>query len=227
MRRRPTITGDPEPAGRCSSCVREIDVTTVRAPDLRTLAWMLGHPTGVGVTGVDAEGFLRAVFVELLGNGSDRTRVVIGRDELNRLFGDRVGELPWETLLPRLQVCELLEDAIEYLETDIWMAGAEKANTDLVPEAAARSTSRTYWFATPGEDSDVVFQTLQRAEGYNLAGLMFGAWPHGPTIPTTTGVTETRPLSPLAGLPLMTVSEAITRLAGHGPTGSAEERHAG
>lgn len=204
--------GDSKPHDRCLCRTHQAGATASKTADLPALAWRLGHPTGAGITGRGAADFLRAVFVELLITGPARTRVVIGRAELNGLFGDHVDAVPWQAFFPRLQVHELLEDAIEQLEMDIWMAEAESANLDLL-RGNTRKSTRTYWFTTPGADSDVVLQTLQQAHGHNLAGLMLGPWPHDRTY--TLGE-EDPPLGavlpPPHAVPSRTIADAVARL---------------
>ncbi|SEG94098.1 hypothetical protein SAMN04489712_1439 [Thermomonospora echinospora] len=224
-RRPPTATSGLESHGRCPCSAHQAGARPSEAADPAALAWRLGHPAGAGITGTGAAGFLRAVLVELLDTGSDRFKVVIGRAELNRLFGDHVDDVPWRSFFPRLQVCELLEDAIEHLETEIWMTEAEITNSDLL-RGDPRKNSRTYWFATPGADSDVVLQALQSADSYNLAGLMVGLWPHGRTY--TLG--DEDPLlgtafAPTQAVPLMTTTEAVSRL--HAAVRGSQNLHSG
>jgi hypothetical protein len=160
---------------------------------------------------------MRALFVDLLITGPEQTRVVIGRHELSRLFEDRVDDFTWDAFFPRLQVCDLLEEAIEHLEIDMTMAAAEEANPDLT-RGSTRKDSHTYWFATPGADSDVVFQTFQRAQGYNLTGLISGPWSYGPTyVIETDGQLPTSQTigGPSWATPTMTAAEAITALRSH------------
>ncbi|MFG1999274.1 hypothetical protein ACGFNU_09025 [Spirillospora sp. NPDC048911] len=176
-------------------------------PTALSTAERLARPAGLGVTGPGANGFVRAVLVELLTRGA---KVVISRNELNRLFEGGFDEPLREALAPCLHVCELLEEAIEHLELDQLMAEAEQANPDLSPTGGRGRA--TYWISTPGRDDDVVLPLVRRG---NLVGLMFGEWPHGTTCTvdstgtiTRIGTGEAPPLSP----PGLGVAEALARL---------------
>ncbi|GAA2573875.1 hypothetical protein SMC26_35710 [Actinomadura fulvescens] len=162
----------------------------------------LASPTGLGVVGPGANGFVRAVLVELVTRG---TKVVITRNELNRLFEGDLEESLCQALAP-LHVCELLEEAIEHLELDLLMAEAEQANPDLSP-TRGRAVP-TYWISTPGQDDDVVLPLVRRG---NLVGLMFGAWPHGTTCTIDSTGTITQGETALS-LPSLSPAEALTRL---------------
>lgn len=136
----------------------------------------LAVPTGVGVVGPGANAYMRALLVELLTGGI--CRVVISRNELQRLFEGDFDQLLQQAFARHLYVSELLEDAIEHLELQLLMGEAAQANPDLVPPCGHEQPV-TYWIATPGHDDDVVFPLLRRAP--RLLGIMFGEWRHGPT----------------------------------------------
>ncbi|KAB2342459.1 hypothetical protein [Actinomadura rudentiformis] len=166
----------------------------------------LAQPTGLGVIGPGANGFVRAVLVELVTRGA---KVVITRNELNRLFEGDFEESLRQALAPRLHVCELLEEAIEHLELDQLMAEAEQANPDLSPTRGHGLP--TYWISTPGQDDDVVLPLARRA---NLIGLMFGEWPHGTTctIDSNGTITQVGARETELSLPALGPAEALTRL---------------
>ncbi|MDB4872670.1 MAG: hypothetical protein JWL97_3674 [Gemmatimonadales bacterium] len=146
-----------------------------RPYDISSAVASLAVSAGVGVVGPGANAYMRALLVELLTTG---TRVVIGRNELNRLFeGDFDRALQW-AFAPQLHVSELLEDSIEHLELQQLMGEAAQANPDVVP-ACDREQPVTYWIATPGPDDDVVLPLLRRVP--RLLGVIFGEWHHGPT----------------------------------------------
>lgn len=120
----------------------------------------------------EAAGAKRALLAHLLLDDPGRPRVLIDRYELGRLFERRLDGIAWEAFSPRLKVCDSLEGAIEHLE-------AEMTETDAGLDG---ESSCTCWFTTPGADSDVVFQALQRAPNHQLIGLVFGPWPHGSAV---------------------------------------------
>jgi hypothetical protein len=150
----------------------------------------LSSTTGVGVAGPGAEGFMRAAFVELL-TRADR-KVVLSRAELNRLFEGSFSTDLLDALSPRLHVCDLLEEAIAYLELRM-----------------LQETGRTYWITTPDAAEEVVLPLLSRASGHRLRVLLFGEWRHGPT--TVIEADGTVPGHP-GPVPTLTSAEAVERL---------------
>lgn len=160
-----------------------------------------GHPeTREGTASVR-----RALLTHLLVDGSERTRVVVDRRELGRLFERRRDDVAWEVFAPRLRVCDFLEDVIEYLETEMADADARSAGGD-------GGSPCICWFTTPGVDFDVVLQTLQRARNQHFVGLMFGPWPHGPAVYALEDAMWPRG-EVLRGTPAMTEEEAFRALA--------------
>lgn len=156
-----------------------------------------------------AESFRRALLTRLLVNGSEQTRVVLDRRELGRLFERHGDAIAWEAFLPRLRVCDLLEDAVEYLE-------AEMAVTDARPVGESSGSPYTCWFTTPGADLDVVLQTLQGTPSRRFLGLLFGPRPHVSAVYAIEDTTRPRGFgfSPelLSGTPAMTEEEALRAL---------------
>lgn len=131
-----------------------------------------------GVIGAGADAYLRAVLVHLLTRATDTARVVTTGNDLDRLFEGQFDLALQSSYSKQLYVADLLEDAVEHLETK-----AEHQNALLIaansPECM--NTLTTYWFAAPGADTDVVHQTIQRWTGLGLIPLLFGPWPYGPT----------------------------------------------
>ncbi|GAA3225867.1 hypothetical protein [Actinocorallia longicatena] len=108
----------------------------------------------VGVTGPGGDGFLRAVLVELVTRGGGQ--VVLGRAELDRLFGGRLERGVLAALAPRLRVRDRLADVVEYLELELLLEGED-----------------LHWFVAPGTDADAVRPLL--ASG-RLRALVLGPW---------------------------------------------------
>jgi hypothetical protein len=172
----------------------------------------LTRPSGLGVIGPGANGYVRALLVELL-TGPDPVNVVITWNELNRLFDGEFDHSLLAALSPRLRVTDLLEDAVEYLELEVFIGDAERANPDILTRA---STHRPwmYWIATPGQDDDVVLPLIRREP--RLLGVMFGEWRHGRTctIGADGVLAETGSGTPDDGLLVATLTrgEALSRL---------------
>ncbi|MFD0691186.1 hypothetical protein [Actinomadura fibrosa] len=148
--------------------------------DATATASELAHPSGLGVVGPGADGFMRAVLVDLLTRDGPHAKIVLTRGELHRLFGDALTGPLRTAFDARLHVCDLLEEAIEQLELEMLVADAERANPDLSP-TGGQSRPVTYWLSTPGEDDDVVVPVIRRGPAHGLVGLVFGTWPHGRT----------------------------------------------
>ena len=178
----------------------------VRPRPLRS-AEDLARPSGLGVVGPGANGFMRAMLVDLL---SRDAKVVLSRNELNRMFEGAFDEGLIQSLAPRLHVCDLLEEAVEHLELDMLMAEAEQANPDLSP-TRGRDVP-TYWISTPGQDDDVVVPLVTRGANRPV-GLVFGEWRHGRTctVDSSGAVTCTDGETTLAAAAL-SPDEALTRL---------------
>ncbi len=157
----------------------------------------------VGEPGSRAVDVRRALLTNLLITDSERTRVVVDRHELGRLFDRYLDDIAWEVFAPRLQLCDFLEDAIEYLQV-----------------ATAQTSERTggwspciCWFTTPDVDFDVVLQTLQHARNHQFAGLVLGSWPHGPAVYVLEDTTRPHGLELVRGTPTMTEEEAFCALS--------------
>lgn len=176
----------------------------------------LARPSGVGLVGDGADGFVRAVVTELVTRGDPRARVVLSRTELDRLFDGAFDEPLRSALEPELRVCELLEDAIEHLELEMLVSDAEHANPDLSPTRGL-TVPTTYWIATPGHDDDVVLPLVRRGPAHRPVGVMFGVWPHGRTCSIDADGTLTTPTGP-RHVPLLTVDESLAALRAHAST---------
>uniref|UniRef100_UPI000B0C30DF hypothetical protein n=1 Tax=Actinomadura kijaniata TaxID=46161 RepID=UPI000B0C30DF len=176
----------------------------------------LARPAGMGLVGPGADGFARAVLVDLLtgdesADGLGRANVVTTRAELDRLFDGGVDEALAQALAPRLRVCDLLEESIEHLELELLMAEAERAHPDLSP-TGGRGLPTTFWLCTPGQDDDVVLPLVRRGPEHGLVGLLFGPWPHGRACAVDAAGTV-----PEAGVRVAapTSAEALARLRAH------------
>ncbi|RFU43158.1 hypothetical protein DZF91_02715 [Actinomadura logoneensis] len=177
----------------------------------------LARPSGVGLVGDGADGFVRAVLTELVTGGDPRARVVLSRTEVDRLYGDAFDEPLRAALEPELHVCELLEDAIEHLELEMLVSDAEHANPDLSP-TGGRRVATTYWIATPGHDDDVVLPLVRRGPEHRPVGVMFGVWPHGRTCSIDADGTLTFPSGPRR-VPLLSADASLAALRAHASTG--------
>ena len=140
---------------------------------------------------------MRAAFVELL-TRADR-KVVLSTTELSRLFEGSLSADLLDAFSPRLHVCDLLEDAITYLEGTM-----------------LQEADHTYWIASPGADEEVVLPLLRREAGHRLRGLLFGEWRHGPT--TVINADGTVP-GHQGHVPTLTSAEATERLHLYALTG--------
>jgi hypothetical protein len=181
--------------------------TPARPTPLRS-AEDLMHPSGLGVVGPGANGFMRATLIDLL---SRDAKVVLSRNELNRMFYGAFDEGLVQSLAPRLHVCDLLEEAIEHLELDMLMAEAEQANPDLSP-TRGRDVP-TYWISTPGQDDDVVAPLVTHGANRPV-GLVFGEWRHGRTctVDSTGTVTRIDDDETSLAAPTLSPDEALSRL---------------
>ncbi|MFC4906181.1 hypothetical protein [Actinomadura gamaensis] len=176
----------------------------------------LARPSGVGLVGDGADGFVRAVITELVTRDGPRAKVVLSRAELDRLFGDAFDEPLRSALAPELHVCELLEDAIEHLELEMLLSDAEQANPDLSP-TRGRGMPTTYWISTPGRDDDVVLPLVRRGPANRPVGIMFGVWPHGRTCAVDADGGLATPSGPRRVTPL-TADQALAALRAHAST---------
>jgi hypothetical protein len=159
---------------------------------------------GIGVVGPGANGYMRALLVELLTREGAPLRVIMSRNELNRLFEGGFDDALTSAFSSRLLVTELLEDAIEHLELALSVSDAEKA--DRMPADPAA----TYWIATPGPDDDVVLPLLR---GTSLNGVMLGDWLHGPTYVIDTAGMVTNAAGTISETVTMaTIDEALANL---------------
>jgi hypothetical protein len=115
--------------------------TEVGRPTVR-LPVDLIQPGGIGVIGPGANGYMRALLVELLAREEAPLRVIMSRNEVNRLFEGDFDDALITAFDSRLFVTDLLEDAVEHLELDLLVSNGEKA--DHLPGDPAA----TFWIAT-------------------------------------------------------------------------------
>ncbi|MEO3785933.1 hypothetical protein ABGB12_21610 [Actinocorallia sp. B10E7] len=148
------------------------------------LSRVRGLECPVGLTGLGAEGFLRALLVEIVTRGGGR--VVLGRPELHRLLGGRA-----ESLIPvlptsRLVVHEVLEETVVYLERCLSTGSAD-------------GEEHLYWLLLPDRAPEPL------PEHERLHVLLLGHWRH---------TREIGPGGSLDGetAPTLTVPEAVERL---------------
>ncbi|MEU8124962.1 hypothetical protein AB0C21_40145 [Spirillospora sp. NPDC049024] len=162
------------------------------------LARAFSHPQGAGVIGPGTQRLLRTVLVDALARSTEGCEVVISRADLERLFGAASSQLS-SYLAPALHITDTLEDAIEHLE-------------NRAPHTTATGSveqPQVLWLATPGDDADVVHQTLEREPSTDLMTLLNGPWPYGPTHFVTVDGPQH---PPCRNLDLLTRDQAIARL---------------
>lgn len=188
------------------------------------LAWKLAQASGMGVIGTGANAFMRTALVETLVQSTGSLRVLITRNELNRIFEGDLDESLQEDLVPQLQVYELLEEVIEHLEAELDLAAflgeAERANPDLASRASGERPA-TLWICTPGQDHDVVYPLVVRGPDHRLTAVMFGDWPHGSTFTLESdgsAVQLTRPDGMTLTIETRTAAEAIAALRTYAAT---------
>ncbi len=173
---------------------------------LRT-EFLLQESASRAKTAASRAGVARALLVRCLVASSERVQVVIDRHELGRLFDKCLEEVTWDVFSSRLQICELLEDAIEYLESEL-----ERDEMDPVGVGGGSIC----WFTTPGADSDVALRTLRQARNRHLVGLAFGPWCCESAVyilgPAAGSIDPELSGNLFRGVPAMTEEEAIGTL---------------
>ncbi|MER6808141.1 hypothetical protein ABT299_02570 [Spirillospora sp. NPDC000708] len=162
------------------------------------MARAFGHPQGVGLLGPGTDGLLRTLFVDAVVDRSRTTEVVLTHTDLERLFPEDIDQFLVEHYDSGLNVTATLEDAIERLE--------DRAANWNSHETATRSP--ILWLAAPGEDADVVHDTLCSLDGADIIAIFRGAWPYGPTHL----VDADGPRQVPSQLELLSASEAIGKL---------------
>lgn len=170
-----------------------------RATEPQALAKAFTHPEGAGVIGPGAEHLLRTVLVDALVDGPERLNVVITLPDLEQLLGN-VLSLSSELFASAVHVTETLEEAIEHLESK------DPQTSD---GAGATLHSPTLWLASPGQDADVVHQTLRNLPTASFITLFQGPWPYGPT--HFVDMTGPRRL-PTHNVDLLSRNQAVARL---------------
>ncbi|GAA0241251.1 hypothetical protein GCM10009527_042300 [Actinomadura nitritigenes] len=101
-------------------------------------------------------------------------QVVIEDADFIRLVG-HLADDHLEALGDRIYLAEALEDAIELIESKTKPEAATEIH-DL-----SRASAPIAWFASPGQDSDVVHEILQAGTNPNVVTLISGPWAYGPT----------------------------------------------
>ncbi|NDU73818.1 hypothetical protein GWI34_14395 [Actinomadura sp. DSM 109109] len=138
------------------------------------------------------------MLVDALARRAEGRDVVIARPDLERLLGAASHQISLR-LAPVVHITDTLEDAIEHLEN---RASAGTAS------GVAKQTP-VLWLATPGNDADVVHQTLEGQRSPDLIALFNGPWPFGPThFVTNDGLQH----PPCHNLDLLTRDQTIARL---------------
>ncbi|WP_026416381.1 hypothetical protein [Actinomadura oligospora] len=94
--------------------------------------------------------------------------VVTTRHDLNLILRGNQLAITDDAVAGRLSVFDTLEDSIEHLE----------AKADHIRSGHTAPT--TIWITAPGENTDVIHQTIDYWTGLDLIALLRGHWPHGP-----------------------------------------------
>ncbi|MFI6517904.1 hypothetical protein ACIBF1_20275 [Spirillospora sp. NPDC050679] len=137
-------------------------------PSAHRLLHSITRPVHSGIIGAFATDWLRAALVEALTSDERLPDVVTTHDTLDLLFRGQADRIPLDAFDARLRVFDALEDTVEHLE--------HKAGRIL----AGQTAPTTVWFAAPGDDADVVHQTIDRWSGLDLIVLLHGHWAYGP-----------------------------------------------
>ncbi|MFG2006186.1 hypothetical protein ACGFNU_44260 [Spirillospora sp. NPDC048911] len=162
----------PSTHGRRGSEVSEMSAErdhTVRVmPTGARLLYDIARPVHSGIVGAYANEWLRAAFVEALLSDERLPDIVTTHHDLDMMFCGQFGRVLLNHFGERLHVFEALEDAIEHLETRADDIRSGQGGPTIV------------WFATPGNDADVVHQTIEYWAGLELIALLRGPWLYGP-----------------------------------------------
>ena len=145
------------------------DSRTCPTPAREHLLHDIARPVHSGITGPFANDWLRAAFVEALVSDERLPDVVTTQHDLDLMLCGQADRVALSDLQQRLHVFGALEEAIEHLET----------TADRIRSGQGAPT--TVWFATPGQDADVVHQTIEYWAGLDLIALLRGPWLHGPS----------------------------------------------
>ncbi|GAA2160215.1 hypothetical protein [Actinomadura napierensis] len=136
---------------------------------------LFGAPHGAGLIGPGAAGLQRAALIEAFACEDGISQIVIDDANLVRLFGHLIDDDLGEALGDRLYLTDLLENAIEYIESETKRVPASETS------APDQETAPIAWFAAPGHDADVVLQLLRTWRMPNVVALISGPWAYGPT----------------------------------------------
>ncbi|GAA1579311.1 hypothetical protein GCM10009678_72480 [Actinomadura kijaniata] len=141
---------------------------TYPGPTDQRLLRDIARPVHSGIAGAFANDWLRAAFVEALVSDERLPDVITTRHDLDLMFCGQSSQVIAHGFNERLHVFEALEEVVEHLE----------AKADDIRSGQAAPT--TVWFATPGDDADVIHQTIEYWAGLDLIALFHGNWSHGP-----------------------------------------------
>ncbi|MFC4906881.1 hypothetical protein [Actinomadura gamaensis] len=136
-------------------------------PAKRRLLHDIARPLHTGIEGAFANDWLRAAFVEALVSDERLPDVVTTEHDLTLMLRGHQWEVD-DALADRLHVFTALEDSIEHLE----------AKADDI--RAGHTAPTTVWITTPGDHTDVMYQTIEYWADLDLIALLRGHWPHGP-----------------------------------------------
>ncbi|WP_067479457.1 hypothetical protein [Actinomadura hibisca] len=141
--------------------------SALSSPTGQRLLRDIARPVHSGIVGTFANDWLREAFLEALIADERLPDVVATRHDLDRIFCGQSSSIAFSAFADRLQVFPTLEETIEHLE-----AKADNLR-------AGQSAPTTVWFAVPGNDTDVISQTIEYWSGLDLTVLFLGFWPHG------------------------------------------------
>ncbi|MFD0690953.1 hypothetical protein [Actinomadura fibrosa] len=165
------------------------------------LCELFGAPQGAGLIGPGADALGRTALTELFTRDPGTAEVVIEKQFFERLFCEAFAEAR-RAAGTRLRTFQLLEDAVEYIESET----EPVPNGGLVP--AVRS-SAIIWFVAPGQHTDVVHQVLRHRRSPQVTALVWGAWAYGPTHYIGAGGAQELPPRPIE---LLTAQQAAAEL---------------
>lgn len=139
-------------------------------PPTQRLLHSIIRPFHSGIGGPFANDWLRTAFVEALVEDERLPDVVTTQHDLNVMLSRHPAAVTDEPdpLGGRLSVFDTLEDSIEHLE----------AKADHI--RAGNTAPTTIWITAPGDNTDVIHQTIDYWAGLDLIALLRGHWPHGP-----------------------------------------------
>lgn len=178
--------------------------TNCNRPD-ELLISLFGAPKGAGVIGPGAPGLERAALVEALTCKDGIAQVVIEDADFVRLVG-HLADDDLGALGDRIYLAQALEDAIELIESKT------KPEAAIETHDPSRESAPIAWFASPGQDGDVVHEILRAGTNPNVVTLISGPWAYGPTHYIEVDGPRRLPRRPIE---LLSAQETITALRSH------------